>query len=162
MKAFEPVYIVDGARSPFLKSRNASALSRPATWRRSPAGRCWRGSPSPRRTSMKSSRGCAGRAADEVNIGRVIALRLGCGNKVPGWTVMRNCASGMQALDSAIANNIHSGRSQLVLAGGADALSRTPLLYSDKMVMWFSLMAGARTARAPSWHVRRGCVRRCC
>ena len=28
--------------------------------------------------------------------------------KVPGWTVMRNCASGMQALDSAI-NNIRAG-----------------------------------------------------
>jgi hypothetical protein len=105
--------------------------------------------------------GCASPSVDEVNIGRVIALRLGCGNKVPGWTVMRNCASGMQALDSAIAN-IHSGRSQLVLAGGVDALSRAPLLYSDKMVLWFSHMAQARTwapgsacspncARAPCW-----------
>jgi acetyl-CoA C-acetyltransferase len=56
----------------------------------------------------------------------MVALRLGCGNKVPGWTVMRNCASGMQALDSAIAN-IQCGRSQLVLAGGVDALSRAPL-----------------------------------
>ena len=55
---------------------------------------------------------------DEVNIGRVAALRMGCGQKVPGWTVMRNCASGMQALDSAIAN-IRAGRSNLVLAGGA-------------------------------------------
>jgi acetyl-CoA C-acetyltransferase len=58
---------------------------------------------------------------------------------------MRNCASGMQALDSAIANMM-SGRSDLVLAGGVDALSRAPLLYGDKMVLWFSNMAGARTA----------------
>jgi acetyl-CoA C-acetyltransferase len=58
---------------------------------------------------------------------------------------MRNCASGMQAMDSAIAN-IHSGRSQLVLAGGVDALSRAPLLYSDKMVLWFSRMAAARSS----------------
>ncbi len=56
-------------------------------------------------------------------VGRVVALRMGCGHKVPGWTVMRNCASGMQALDSA-ANNIIAGRSGLVLAGGVDALSR--------------------------------------
>ena len=35
---------------------------------------------------------------DEANIGRVIALRLGCGKSVPAWTVQRNCASGMQAL----------------------------------------------------------------
>ena len=53
--------------------------------------------------------------------------------KVPGWTVMRNCASGMQALDSAI-TNIRAGRSNLVLAGGVDALSRAPLLFSDAMV----------------------------
>ena len=60
-------------------------------------------------------------------------LRMGCGQKVPGWTVMRNCASGMQSIDSAI-NNIRAGRSNLVLAGGVDALSRAPLLFSDAMV----------------------------
>jgi acetyl-CoA C-acetyltransferase len=69
---------------------------------------------------------------------------MGCGQKVPGWTVMRNCASGMQALDSGI-NNILAGRSNLVLAGGVDALSRAPLLYADKMVLWFSELAAARS-----------------
>jgi acetyl-CoA C-acetyltransferase len=68
---------------------------------------------------------------------------MGCGEKVPGWTVMRNCASGMQSLDSGIANML-SGRSQLVLAGGVDALSRTPLIYPDAMVLWFSNLAAAR------------------
>jgi acetyl-CoA C-acetyltransferase len=57
---------------------------------------------------------------------------------------MRNCASGMQALDSGV-NNILAGRSQLVLAGGVDALSRAPLLYNDKVVSWFSDMAAAKT-----------------
>ncbi|MCB1942645.1 MAG: acetyl-CoA C-acyltransferase, partial [Candidatus Accumulibacter sp.] len=61
-----------------------------------------------------------------------------------GWTVMRNCASGMQALDSAIAN-IQNGRAQLVLAGGVDALSHAPLLYSESMVRWFAQMMQART-----------------
>mgnify|MGYP003694122739 CR=1 FL=1 len=88
--------------------------------------------------------GCASPSPDEVNIGRVVALRMGCGLKVPGWTVMRNCASGMQALDSAI-TNIRAGRSNLVLAGGVDALSRAPLLYSDKMVLWFANFSAART-----------------
>jgi hypothetical protein len=37
--------------------------------------------------------GCAAPSPDETNIGRMVALRLGCGKKVPGWTVMRNCAS---------------------------------------------------------------------
>jgi acetyl-CoA C-acetyltransferase len=57
---------------------------------------------------------------------------------------MRNCASGMQAIDSAIAN-IQCGRSNLVLAGGVDALSRAPLLYSDAMVRWFAAMMQMRT-----------------
>jgi len=79
-----------------------------------------------------------------VNIGRVAALRMGCGLKVPGWTVMRNCASGMQSLDSAV-NNIRAGRSNLVLAGGVDALSRAPLLFSDVMVMWLSNWYAAKS-----------------
>jgi acetyl-CoA C-acetyltransferase len=41
--------------------------------------------------------------------------------------------------------NIHCGRSQLVLAGGVDALSRAPLLYSDAMVRWFAGWMGARS-----------------
>ncbi len=144
MTAFAPVYIVDGARSPFLKSRNTpgpfsasdlATISGRALLARQPFA--------PDQLDEVIV-GCAGPSVDEVNIGRVIALRLGCGHKVPGWTVMRNCASGMQAIDSAIAN-IHSGRAQLVMAGGVDALSRTPLLYSDRMVLWFSKMAAARS-----------------
>jgi len=98
--------------------------------------------------------GCAAPAPDEVNIGRVVALRMGCGHAVPGWTVMRNCASGLQAIDSAM-SQIRLGRSHLVLAGGVDALSRTPLLYSDAMVRWFSEMATKKTVPAKLQHFLR-------
>ncbi|HVR93150.1 MAG TPA: beta-ketoacyl synthase N-terminal-like domain-containing protein, partial [Casimicrobiaceae bacterium] len=140
----QPIYVVDGARTPFLKAR-----SKPGPFAASDlavqAGRALL-------TRMPFSPpeldevilGCASPSPDEVNIGRVVALRMGCGLKVPGWTVMRNCASGMQALDSAI-TNIRAGRSKLVLAGGVDALSRAPLLYSDKMVLWFANFSTART-----------------
>ena len=142
--AFEAVYIVDGARSPFLKAR---------------------GGPGPFSASdlaLQSGRallmrqrfapgaidevilGCASPSPDEVNIARVVALRLGCGAGVPAWTVMRNCASGMQALDSAMAS-IQTGRSHLVLAGGSDALSRAPLLYNESMVRWFARLLQAKT-----------------
>ena len=139
------VYIVDGARSPFLKSKNRPgpfAASDLATQ----AGRALLMRQPFRPEELDEViLGCAAPSVDEVNIGRVAALRMGCGQKVPGWTVMRNCASGMQAVDSGI-NNILAGRSQLVLAGGVDALSRVPLLYAEKMVHWFSDMAAARTA----------------
>ncbi len=81
--------------------------------------------------------------ADEANIARIIALRLGCGKSVPAWSVQRNCASGMQALDSA-AKDIALGRSNLVLAGGTEAMSRAPLLFSDQMTSWFAGIMGAR------------------
>lgn len=88
--------------------------------------------------------GCASPSPDEVNIGRVAALRMGCGAKVPAWTVMRNCASGIQAIDSAIAN-IQSGRAQLIMAGGTEGSFRAPLLYNKAMVLWFAGMMQARS-----------------
>ena len=141
---FEPIYIVDGARSPFLKARNAPgpfAASDMAVQ----TGRALllRQRFEPERLS-EVILGCAAPSADETNIGRVAALRMGCGHRVPGWTVMRNCASGMQAIDSAIVN-IQAGRSDLVLAGGVDALSRAPLLVSDDMTRWLSRWYAARS-----------------
>src|SRR2546421_2155550 len=143
----QPVYVVDGARTPFLKAR-----SKPGPFAASDlavqAGRALlaRMPFSPPELD-EVILGCASPSPDEVNIGRVVALRMGCGLKVPGWTVMRNCASGMQALDSAI-TNIRGGRSSLVLAGGVDALSRAPLLYFDKMVLWFANFSTARSLGA--------------
>ncbi|WP_076600161.1 acetyl-CoA C-acetyltransferase [Aromatoleum tolulyticum] len=131
------IFIIDGARTPFLKSRNTPgpfAAADLATAAGAALLARQRFAPDELDEVIL---GCASPSPDEVNIGRVVALRMGCGQKVPGWTVMRNCASGMQALDSAIAN-IHAGRSELVLAGGVDALSRAPLLFSDAMVRWLS------------------------
>ena len=57
--------------------------------------------------------------------------------------MQRNCASGLQALDCA-ARDIACGRSDLILAGGCEAMSRAPLLFSPAAVRWF---ASLRTAR---------------
>ena len=140
----KPIYIIDGARTPFLKSRN----------RPGPFAAADLGTAAGRALLMRQSfepgqldeviLGCAAPASDEVNIARVTALRMGCGRHVPAWTVMRNCASGMQALDSTIAN-MHAGRSHLVLAGGVDALSRAPLLFSEAMTVWLSNFYAAKS-----------------
>ena len=141
------VYVVDGARTPFLKARG-----RPGDFSASDlavtAGRALLARQPVAPTELDEVvLGCAMPSPDEPNIGRVVALRLGCGDKVPGWTVMRNCASAMQALDSA-ARSIALGRADLVLAGGTEAMSRAPLLYNDNVVNWFSGLAGARTMQA--------------
>jgi len=140
----KPIYVIDGARSPFLKAKNRPGVFSAGDLA-TQAGRILLARQKFAPTDLDEViLGCAAPSVDEVNIGRVVALRIGCGEKVPGWTVMRNCASGMQSIDSGI-NNILAGRSNLVLAGGVDALSRAPLLYNDKMVNWFSDLASSRT-----------------
>ena len=146
-----PIYIIDGARTPFLKAQKGPGVFA-ASDLATQAGRALL----LRQPFLPSDLdevilGCAAASPDETNIGRMLALRLGCGDKVPGWTVMRNCASGMQALDSAIAN-IQLGRSELVLAGGVDALSRAPLLYNETMVRWFAAMMSMRTVNQKIGH----------
>jgi acetyl-CoA C-acetyltransferase len=138
------VYIVDGARTPFLKAKNAPGPFTAADLATAAGSTLLMRQPFAPNQLDEVILGCASPSADEVNIGRVVALRMGCGDKVPGWTVMRNCASGMQALDSAIAN-IQCGRSGLVLAGGVDALSHAPLLFSEKMVRWLAGWYAARS-----------------
>ncbi len=142
--AFVPVYIVDGARSPFLKARNAPGPFSASDLAVQAGRELLLRQPFSPTDLDEVIIGCAAPSPDETNIGRVIALRMGCGYKVPGWTVMRNCASGMQALDSGVMS-IQTGRSQLVLAGGVDALSRAPLLFTDEMVQWLAAWGKSRS-----------------
>ncbi len=140
----EPIYIVDGARTPFLKSRNTPGPFTAADLATAAGTALLARQPFAAGQIDEVILGCASPEPDEVNIGRVAALRMGCGDAVPGWTVMRNCASGMQSIDSAIAN-LQLGRSELVLAGGVDALSRAPMLLSVPMVRWLSSWYAAKT-----------------
>jgi acetyl-CoA C-acetyltransferase len=137
------VYIVDGNRTPFLKAKGigpftGSDLAVAAGMTLLNRQPC---SPSELDEVIIGS---AMPGPDEANIARVIALRLGCGDKVPAFTVMRNCASGMQALDNA-AMQIASGRSNLVLAGGTDAMSHAPLLFNQKMAAWLANWFAAKS-----------------
>lgn len=54
---------------------------------------------------------------DEANTARTAALMAGFPNTVTGYTIQRQCASGMQALISA-AMQIQLGVSDVVVAGG--------------------------------------------
>ena len=129
------VFIVDGSRTPFLKAKGGPGPFTPVDLA------VWAGRPLLLRQSFAPSAidevilGCVNPHIDEVNPGRVAALRLGCGDATPGWTVQRNCASGMQSVDSAL-NLIAAGRADLILAGGTEALSHTPLVLSEELVTW--------------------------
>lgn len=136
----KPVYIVDGSRTPFLKAKGKPGKFSAVEF----ALGCAK--PLLARQTFDAEQldevivGCMMPGPDEANIARIIALRLGCGKNVPAWTVQRNCASGMQALDSAAAD-ISLGRANLVLAGGVESMSHGPVLLNNAMVTWLGQLA---------------------
>lgn len=88
--------------------------------------------------------GCVSVIADEMNPARIAALRLGMGEAMPAFTVQINCGSGMQSIDTGF-RYIQEGIADLVLAGGAESLSHSPLVYRRSAVEWYAALAGARS-----------------
>jgi len=71
--------------------------------------------------------GCALPEAEQgLNMGRVAALRAGLPVDVPGQTVNRFCASGLQTIALA-AQQIMSGMADVLVAGGAESMSLVPM-----------------------------------
>ncbi len=72
--------------------------------------------------------GCTNQAGeDNRNVARMAALLAGLPAAVPGFTVNRLCASGLQAVASA-ANAIAAGEIEIAIAGGVESMSRAPLV----------------------------------
>ena len=75
--------------------------------------------------------GCVTQVGEQGgNIAKVAALYSGLPASVPGITINRYCASGLDACNFA-AMKIMTGQDDLVLAGGVESMSRVPML-SDK------------------------------
>jgi acetyl-CoA acyltransferase len=71
--------------------------------------------------------GCAFPEAEQgMNVARIAALRAGLPVSVPGMTVNRFCASGLQAIAIA-AHRIMVGEASTILAGGVESMSRVPM-----------------------------------
>lgn len=139
------VYLVDGARTPFIRAlgtlnpwsaSDLAVASLQSLFSRMPVNI---------ENVGEVVTGCVAPSADEANIGRLIALRSGCNDNVTGWTVQRNCASGLQALDSAT-KDILQGRHDLVIAGGTEAMSRAPLIFKSAMAKW---LIGLQKSKTP-------------
>ncbi|MFI7382358.1 thiolase family protein [Streptomyces sp. NPDC049813] len=64
---------------------------------------------------------------DNRNVARMAALLGGLPDSVPGATVNRLCASGMEAVTTA-ARTIAAGEAEIVLAGGSESMSRAPFV----------------------------------
>ncbi|MYU24101.1 thiolase family protein [Streptomyces sp. SID8352] len=64
---------------------------------------------------------------DNRNVARMAVLLAGLPDSVPGATVNRLCASGMEAVTAA-ARAIAAGEADIVLAGGSESMSRAPFV----------------------------------
>ena len=72
--------------------------------------------------------GCANQAGeDNRNVARMAALLAGLPETVPGTTMNRLCASGLDAVGTA-ARAIRAGELDVVIAGGVESMTRAPLV----------------------------------
>ena len=70
--------------------------------------------------------GCANPEGEQgLQVGRLIAARA-LGKEVPGITINRYCASGLEAISQAVAK-INAGFGHIYLAGGAESMSMIPM-----------------------------------
>lgn len=138
------VYIVDGARTPFIKVRGGPGPFTPVDL----AVQCGRPlllrQPMPADAFDQVILGCVNVISEEMNPARVAALRLGMGERMTAFTVQINCGSGMQSIDTAF-RYIRAGDADLILAGGTEALSHAPLLFRQQAVEFFAGLASAKS-----------------
>jgi acetyl-CoA C-acetyltransferase/acetyl-CoA acyltransferase len=82
--------------------------------------------------------------AEAANVARVIALKAGIPESVPAFTVHRNCASGMEAMTTAM-SKIQNGEAEIIFAGGVESMSNIPLFFGKKMTALFGNLMKAKT-----------------
>lgn len=79
--------------------------------------------------------GCASQVDEQgADIARTAALLAGWGDHVPGVTINRFCASGIDAVAHAAAR-LRTGELGLAVAGGVESVSRVPL-FADRGALW--------------------------
>jgi 3-oxoadipyl-CoA thiolase len=80
--------------------------------------------------------GCANQAGeDNRNVARMAALLSGLPVNVPGTTMNRLCASGLDAVGTA-ARAIRAGEADLMIAGGVESMTRAPLVMGKAEAAW--------------------------
>jgi acetyl-CoA C-acetyltransferase len=85
--------------------------------------------------------GCARQAGGGPNVARQITFRAGVPQTIPAATINQACGSGLKAIILA-AQEIMLGRSDAVLAGGTESMSRVP--YFAEGARWGARMGNAQ------------------
>lgn len=138
------VVIVDGTRTPFVKSGtkfnevHAAELGRVALKELIA------------RTNLDVNLvdeviiGNTGSPSDAVNISRVVSLNAGIPQRVSAHTVHRNCASAMESIATGF-DKIKAGTADVVIAGGTESMSNMPLMFTKEFANTFGKFAMAKT-----------------
>ncbi|MYS86191.1 thiolase family protein [Embleya scabrispora] len=132
----DPVYIVDGARTPQGRYGGALATIRPDDLAALVVGEAVRRAGIPADAVDEVILGAANQAGeDNRDVARMAVLLAGLPHTVPGYTVNRLCASGLTALASA-AHTIRAGEADLVVAGGVESMTRAPWVMDKPGTPW--------------------------
>ncbi|TDP41055.1 3-oxoadipyl-CoA thiolase [Nocardia ignorata] len=126
-------YLVDGVRTPFGRYGGALAEVRPDDLAAHVISALVQRFPAVDWAAVDDVVfGCANQAGeDNRNVARMAALPVG----VPGVTVNRLCASGLDAVGYA-ARAIRAGDADLVIAGGVESMTRAPYVLPKNAVPW--------------------------
>jgi 3-oxoadipyl-CoA thiolase len=122
-------YLCDGIRTPFGRYGGALAKVRPDDMAALVLAALTARNPALDPAAIDEVvLGCANQAGeDNRNVARMVALLAGLPPSVPGVTVNRLCASGLDAVGYA-ARAIISGQADLIFAGGVESMSRAPFV----------------------------------
>jgi acetyl-CoA acyltransferase len=142
--AMRDVVIVDGVRSPFVKSGAELAKVRAHELGRVPMRELVERLELADGVGAKARIGNVGSPEDAANVARVIAMQAGLHKSIPGYSVHRNCASGMEAIMQGWIK-IGTGQADVMLVGGVESMSGMPLIYRPEVVDFFGRLMRAKT-----------------
>ena len=131
-------FLVGGVRTPFGRYRGALAEARPDDLAAESLKAALERAAVPGDQVDDVIFGAANQAGeDNRNVARMAVLLAGLPDDVPGYTVNRLCASGLQAIVSA-AQQIRTGEADVVVAGGVESMTRAPMVLPKPGRAWGS------------------------
>ena len=131
-------FLVGGVRTPFGRYRGALADARPDDLAAEVLKRAIERAGVPADRVDDVAFGAANQAGeDNRNVARMAVLLAGLPDDVPGYTLNRLCASGLQAVVSG-AHQVRTGEADIVVAGGVESMTRAPMVLPKPGRAWGS------------------------
>lgn len=137
------VAILDGLRTPFTRAMTAFADMTSLDLAVAAAGELLERLEMPYDLIDEVVMGTVIAQSNAPNLAREVVLAMGLPRRIPGFTLNRACASGLQSMTCGV-EGIVAGNYETVLAGGAESLSSVPVPYSRALIQ---ALMGLRKSR---------------